>query len=270
LDYINAHWHDLGSDHFIALCTGINIALIGWPGFQDRVRYAESRIEEKLTSVSASFLDQERFQTLVKKCQETAFVIQRWGWRIIFTLALVAALAGATMLYLKKSCPYDFLLLLPTIFQLGLSWITLGLAVAWTNHLRRVFGLPSSKRAKGTVAAFASSTDQYTPVIQDEHVAAEIVSQPRAGPGHKHRSSDNFSIDVPPGCYALRWECPPGVKFSIRHAVQFSSASVIFLNLSNGSRTRIPPGGERDRCYVADPIGSKTEFVIRAFALCRQ
>jgi hypothetical protein len=275
-EYINAHWHDLGSDHFIAFCIGVNTALIGWPAFQDRVRYPGRELDPRLSSLSASILDRERHPTVAKTIVKTVVFLHRCGWPTIHGLALGAVFAGATMLYLKKSCPYDFLLLLPTIFQFGLSLITWGIVVAWSRLLRagvRIFGpqIPSSTIARDQVAAFVSSTDQFTPTLSpNEQIAAQVVSQPRAGPGHRHRSSDNFSIKVPQGCYGLRWECPLGVKFSIKHSPQFGAASIIFLNLSKGSKTRVPPGGARDRLYVADPVGCKSEFVVWAIAQCAE
>ncbi len=181
----------------------------------------ERQLNPLLSSVSASILDQERFPTLTKTFLNTVVFLHRWGWRTIDALALGAVVAGASMLYLKKSCPYDFLLLLPAIFQVGLSFMTWGIVVAWSRLLRagvRIFGMrifgpqiPSPTTAKNTVVAFAS------PLPPNECFAGQITSQPRAGPGHRHRSSDNFSIDVPPSCYGLRVaECSnPGKAINV-------------------------------------------------------
>jgi hypothetical protein len=139
-EYFIRNWDDLGGGHFIALATAINIALVSWQAFRDRVRSADRRLEEKVNSIAASvadLLDTAHFRRLIDKVLRPLFRIRLWGWRFVYGLALLAAPIGIALLYCHAESPYDLLLLLPTSLQLFVSWTTLAIMTIWMWLMRK-------------------------------------------------------------------------------------------------------------------------------------
>jgi hypothetical protein len=156
--YIHDHWNTLGSEHFIALCTGVNIALIGWQQFQDRIRQADRKIIGKLSSFSASLADAGygRLQKKTEGCLSFLRVFHKWVWGIIYGLAILGTFAGTFMLYARKSCPFDFFLLVPTALQLLLSWAVLLVIMLWIWFTKKGVSLfsPDQTTAANQIKTF--------------------------------------------------------------------------------------------------------------------
>jgi len=139
-EYFIRNWEVLGGGHFIALATGINIALVSWQAFRDRIRSAERRLEEKVNSVAlsvADLLDKAHYQRLIDKVLRPISRVRLWGWRFVYAIALIAAPVGMALLFCEVKSPYDLLLLLPTSIQLFVSWTTLGIVTVWMWLMRK-------------------------------------------------------------------------------------------------------------------------------------
>ena len=165
--YFSSHWESLGGEHFIALCTGLNLALLSWAQFQERLRHAENRLEEKLAKASASLADSNSANHL-KRLAERVHRFLRWLgktlWSVIYILALCATAAGFVMLYTRTSCPFDFFLLLPVVAHLAWSWVALFVFGGWLWLMQRgisFFGppQPDHKSAEIAISAFAKETE---------------------------------------------------------------------------------------------------------------
>lgn len=162
-DFFIKNWDVLGGGHYIALATGVNIALIGWEAFRQRVRTADRRLEAKINSVAASVtdsLDGEHYLGLVNKLLLPLLKIRSLCWGVVYTLAFLAALIGTSELFCDKSTPYNLWLLFPTIAFLLVSWMTLGIMSFWMWLMRKgmlVFGkaqIPSQQAAADQVNRF--------------------------------------------------------------------------------------------------------------------
>ena len=144
-DYFVQHWATLGDGHFIALATGVNIALLGWEAFRERVS-AERRLDEKVYSVFASvadLLDTNHYQYLVHKVLRPIKKIRLWAWRFVRIIAVLAVPFGVAILYCGTCTPYDMFLLLPTTVQIAVSWTTLAFIMGWMWLMRKgmmIFG----------------------------------------------------------------------------------------------------------------------------------
>jgi len=160
-EYFLRNWGVLGGGHFIEVSTGINIALISWQAFRERVQSAERQLEAKINSVAASAedIDQDRYRGLISQVLLPVLRMRTWGSCLVYALAIIAALVGGALLYVGQSSPYVLWLLLPTALQLAVSWVTLGFMTFWMWLMRkglRFFGptIPSPKEATAEVQTF--------------------------------------------------------------------------------------------------------------------
>ncbi|MEI6165467.1 MAG: hypothetical protein WCR23_13915 [Planctomycetota bacterium] len=165
-EYLQSHWNTLGGENFIALCTGVNLALLSWKQFQERLRHAEIRLEEKLASTGASIADAQRIVKLHRLSKWLHNQLRWCGkvlWPVIYLLAIVMTVFGFGMLYTKSSCPFDFLLLLPVLLLLAWSWFSLAVFAIWLGFVRKgilVFSTAADqKSAETAIRDFASSTE---------------------------------------------------------------------------------------------------------------
>lgn len=146
-EYVRAHWSELGGDHFIALCTGLNIALLGWENFQNQARRTERWMTGKVASATLTIADSrnaEKFSRLMSFGLTPARILHYSIWNVTYLLAILAVVGGVGMLYLHKSCPYDALLiLLPSLVQLLLGPSILGIVYGWMWLIKKgmkIFG----------------------------------------------------------------------------------------------------------------------------------
>ena len=169
-EYFLRNWDVLGGGHFIEVATGINVALISWQAFRERVQSAERRLEAKINSVAASAedIDQDRYRGLIYEVLLPVLRMRTWGSCFVYALAIVAAIAGGALLYFGKSSPYVLWFLLPTALQLVVSWFTLGFMIFWMWLMRkglRFFGptIPSPKEATAEVKTFLREAKNKLP-----------------------------------------------------------------------------------------------------------
>jgi hypothetical protein len=159
-EFFHDHWSELGGDHFIALCTALNIALLGWENFRKHISGTEVRMREKISSVRLTIADATEgnvVKILGDLILVPLFFLNRWGWRITYFFVILASLTGLFMLWAKKSCPFDFvLLLLPSACQVALGWITVGATLLWIAIVTRTM------RRRSEISAFLDEKDPPT------------------------------------------------------------------------------------------------------------
>ena len=160
--YFLRNWDVLGGGHFIEMATGINIALIGWEAFRNRVRSADRQLEGKINSVAASVsdsLDSKHYRWLIDQLLLPILRIRTFGWGVVYGLAIMTSILGVALLYCAQSSPYAVLLLLPAVIQLVVSWTTLAIMMVWMRLMRKgmlIFGgrIPSRQTATAEVKEF--------------------------------------------------------------------------------------------------------------------
>lgn len=120
----------LGGSEFVAFCTGINIAQMSWTGFQDAVRRGDELFNKTFQTIlsNSSYANRkhllETFITWMFRPAEKVIWFFRHANR---WLAIILAIAGLAMLYFGATCPWDFLLLIPPVVYVVLSYLALGL-----------------------------------------------------------------------------------------------------------------------------------------------
>jgi len=146
--YIHHHWKELGGAHFIAVCTAMNLAFVGWKDFRRHIWEAETQMKEKISSIRLSLAETDSGNALRifgDLILGPLLLLNRWGWRITYFFVIAATVAGMWMLWAAVSCPYDIvLLLLPSFCQASLTVITILAIMFWTTLMRR--GLAASDK----------------------------------------------------------------------------------------------------------------------------
>jgi hypothetical protein len=121
---------DRGGVEFISFVTAINVAQLGWSEFQKKFRYAEMKYKAMLDSAlgNASYAKHKDFlKGFVRFFFSPVRIAVNVGWVCNFCLNVCMAFAGLGMLYLHASCVYDYLLLVPTVAYLALTYFALGI-----------------------------------------------------------------------------------------------------------------------------------------------
>jgi hypothetical protein len=118
---------DYGGSDFISLVTAFNIAVISWPAFQERLKHAEKKLDAKIASkrVTMAEIHYGHFCKLASPCLEILKKLGSWSWPIAYLLTIASALSGVLMLYVNKSCPFDFILLCPLFFYYAWTWFAI-------------------------------------------------------------------------------------------------------------------------------------------------
>ena len=145
--YIHRNWSELGGAHFIAVCTALNLAVVGWKDFRKQVWEAETRMVEKISSLRLSLAETDRnaLRIVGDLILGPLLFVNKWGWRITYVFVIIASAVGLLMLWAAVSCPYDILLLLlPSFCQASLTLMTVLAIMFWSFVMKR--GLRASQR----------------------------------------------------------------------------------------------------------------------------
>lgn len=153
---------DLGGDHFIAICTGLNLAFLGLKDYRERIRYAERQLEGKVRSYRATIADASapHFLKITGGFQRKLCFLRDWGWRFFYALAVLSALAGMLMLYFGCQAKSSWILLLPTLLQILIPSGTLLLFVGWLKLMRRGMSFFFPQDISLAVAQFSEKTTE--------------------------------------------------------------------------------------------------------------
>lgn len=83
--YFVSHWQTLGGEHFIELCTGLNIALLSWAQFQDRLRLGENLLSARIASDALTLADIDRGEHL-KRLADGVYRGLRWAGKFLWPI----------------------------------------------------------------------------------------------------------------------------------------------------------------------------------------
>lgn len=156
-EFFHERWYTLGGEHFIAVCTALNIALLGWENFRKQIFGTEIQMREKVSSMRLTMADtvEGKFVKILGEFILVLFFkLNRLGWGITYCLVVLASLTGLFMLWAKMTCPFDFfLLLLPSACRISLRWAAVGGTVLW------VWIVEMMMRKRSELAAFLDNQD---------------------------------------------------------------------------------------------------------------
>ena len=120
--------HNLGGLDFVEFCVAVNIAQVSWDKFQQIVRTAETRYVQ-ISDAAKNNAREADERALVKTFVSCAdWVRMKMGilWGANYCLSCLSVFVGVGMLYLNATCPWDFLLLVPSLLYLFLTYLLLG------------------------------------------------------------------------------------------------------------------------------------------------
>ena len=123
--------HDhLGGDSFVQLWTGLNLAFFAWDKYQGLLGFPRHKCEQIVDAITANVLDQPgqriRIVEILAKSSKYPIKVLHLICQVCRYSAGVAFLIGVWSLYVGNCDSWDWVLMLPTLFYLGVSLVVWG------------------------------------------------------------------------------------------------------------------------------------------------
>ena len=123
--------HDhLGGDSFVQLWTGLNLAFFAWDKYQGLLGFPRDKCEQIIDAITANVLDQPgqrvRIVEFLAKSSKFPIKVLHLICQVCRYFAGVAFLIGVWSLYIGNCDSWDWVLMLPTLFYLGVSLVAWG------------------------------------------------------------------------------------------------------------------------------------------------
>jgi hypothetical protein len=158
------NWQTYSSDSFISACIGLNVAFVAWGSFRQKVGHIEEMAKARGASLIATMNDASTGTSgvILRAGVNAGQRLNAFFLRAIDVAAILAAIYGMALLYLKHSGPWDAILILPfPIYWLyvAFSWVVITFIVSSFDNVAPL----NSGAIRDNVTRFAATLPHSAP-----------------------------------------------------------------------------------------------------------